>query len=109
MEPQWEDSAKFMLDRRDRFTRPEIADEFKEYALDLSDLRDRSIVFDEKNCGYLTKVADDRYSVIWYLDDDRLVVHAVVPTTRFTRGAAGLKSRLEEIVTKASDNLVTLR
>jgi hypothetical protein len=110
MEPMWEDKAKLMLDRRDRFTRPQVADEFRQYSLDLDRLKDQSIPFDEENDGYVTPVLRDRYSVVWYLrNGEQPVVHAVVPTARFTRGAEDLKSRLEQIVSKASDNLVTLK
>lgn len=51
---------------------------------------------------------DDRFSVIWYLEDELPIVRAVVPTARFTRGSTGLKSRVEEIVRQASDDRVKL-
>lgn len=105
----WEPTAKLMLDRRDRFTQPEIAAEFDRYSNQTSELLNSSIVFDTDKAGYLTPVADRRYSVVWYLENDQPVVHAVVPTARFTPGSAGLKSRVEQIVRKASDDLIKLR
>lgn len=110
MEPIWEQGAKTMLNQRDRFTYPEVADEFRSYSSDLNGLLSRSIQFDDKNDGYLTPVLRDRYSVVWYLnDDEQPVVHAVVPTARFRRDTSDLKAVLEQIVSKASDNLVTLK
>jgi len=105
----WEPTAKLMLDRRDRFIQPEIQAEFDRYSDEKPLLLSSSIVFDPDNEGYLTPVADHRYSVVWYFKDDQPVVHAVVPTARFTPGAEGLKSRVEAIVRQASDNLIKLR
>jgi hypothetical protein len=109
MRAVWEKPAALMLDRRDRFTRPAIEAEFEEYLAEEPRLIERSIEFDPDKQGYLTPVFDDRFSVIWYREPDQLVVHAVVPTARFTRGSAGLKSRVEEIVRAASDDRIKLR
>jgi hypothetical protein len=109
MVPVWESMAQRMLDRRDRFTRPAIEAEFGSYAAEPPRLIERSIEFDPDNSGYLTPVFDDRFSVVWYLgQDEQPIVRAVVPTTRFTPGTAGLKSRVEEIVRQASDDRIKL-
>jgi hypothetical protein len=107
MSALWEKPAELMLDRRDRFTRPAIAAEFDQYSQLPEQLLDNSIEFDPDNEGYLTPVADRRYSVIWYMRDSRPVVRAVVPTTRFTRGS-DLKARVEEIVRAASEDQIKL-
>ena len=104
----WEEPARLMLDRRDRFTWPTIAAEFDRVSTQKSLLLSNSIAFDQDNQGYLTPVADHRYSVVWYMDDDVPIVRAVVPTTRFRPGS-DLKARVEAIVREASDNLITLR
>jgi hypothetical protein len=104
----WEAPAKLMLDKRDRFTRPAIEEEFERYLAEKPLLLERSIEFDPDNAGYLTPVFDDRFSVIWYIEDELPIVRAVVPTARFTRGSTGLKSRVEEIVRQASDDRVKL-
>jgi hypothetical protein len=104
----WEAPAKLMLDKRDRFTRPAIEEEFERYLAEKPLLLERSIEFDPDNAGYLTPVFDDRFSVVWYLEDELPIVRAVVPTARFTRGSTGLKSRVEEIVRQASDDRVKL-
>jgi hypothetical protein len=108
MPASWEKPAELMLDRRDRFTRPKIAKEFEHFSEVKERLFSGSIAFDPDNDGYLTPVADHTYSVVWYLEDDQPVVHAVVPTARF-RSGADLKERLAEIVREASNNLITLR
>lgn len=105
----WEEPARLMLDRRDRFTWPAIAAEFDRLSSQRASLLASSIPFDAGNHGYLTPVADHRYSVVWYLGaDDKPIVRAVVPTTRF-RAGSDLKARVDEIVREASNNLITLR
>jgi hypothetical protein len=105
---KWEQPAVSMLDRRDRFTRPAIEREFEAYTGDPSTLSQSTIAFDPPNKGYLTPVADRRYSVIWYLEDHSAIVRAVVPTARFSPGS-GLKARVEQILREATGDLIKLR
>jgi hypothetical protein len=107
MSAVWEKPAELMLDRRDRFTRPAIEAEFNQYSQSPQFLIDNSIAFDPEHEGYLTAVADRRYSVIWYMRDKRPVVRAVVPTTRFKPGS-DLKARVEEIVREVSEDQIKL-
>jgi hypothetical protein len=108
MQALWEDLAVRMLDRRDRFTRPAIEEEFERYLAEKPVLLRRSIEFDRENGGYLTPVFDDRFSVVWYDRNEGPCVRAVVPTARFSRQDPQLKSRVKEIVQIASENKIEL-
>lgn len=113
----WEPSATSLLEQRDRFTQKAIKEEFEATFDDrikpnLDAESSSTIVFDPGNRGYLTPVAEKRYSVIWYLKDDepeaRAVVYAVVPTTRFDK-RDGLLERVRKIVNIESNDLVQLK
>jgi hypothetical protein len=116
----WEQSADSLLERRDRFTQKAIRDDFSEVFqqdLDagLESPTSTSIEFDPDNQGYLTPVADQRYSVVWYLEQDasspNAVVRAVVPTARFDRKMkpTDLHDRLSKIVAVESRQTVKLK
>src|SRR6185436_11896057 len=99
----WEASANSLLEQRDRFTQKAIKDEFEtvfniDLKAGLAPACSTSVAFDPQKKGYLTPVADQRYSVVWYLDDaeddPKAMVHAVVPTTRFDTHLAGLWDRV---------------
>ena len=51
MSAVWEAPAKLMLDKRDRFTRPAIEEEFERYLAEKPLLLERSIEFDPDNAG----------------------------------------------------------
>ena len=113
----WEPSADSLLEQRDRFTQKAIKEEFEatfdeRIKPNLDAEASSTIVFDPENKGYLTSVADKRYSVVWYLKDDepdaRAVVYAVVPTTRFDK-RPGLLDRVRKIVNIESNDLVHLK
>ena len=109
MLPEWNAQAEFLLNQRDRFTQRQVRDEFSALCLDPRLLSpDISLEFDPARHGYLTPVADRRYSVIWYLTDERAVVHAVVPTTRFDKSMDDLKARVANAVRRESDGAVAL-
>ena len=109
MLPEWNAQAEFLLNQRDRFTQRQVRDEFRTLCLDPRLLSsDISLEFDPAKKGYLTPVADRRYSVIWYLENERAVVHAVVPTTRFDRSMDDLKARVASAVQRESDGTVAL-
>lgn len=113
----WEPSAATLLGQRDRFTQKAIKEEFEEtFNVDFKqgiEPGSTSIAFDPDHKGYLTPVADERYSVIWYLEDDepgsRAVVRAVVPTTRFDKRMTGLRDRVRKIVQIESGQKVDLK
>ena len=113
MPVNWEDSATSLLEKHDRFAQKAIKEEF-EAAFDaqikpaLDTDSSSTIVFDPDNRGYLTPVADKRYSVIWYLKGDDAEVRAVVPTTRFAK-QTGLLDRVRAIVLQESNHLVHLK
>ncbi len=97
----WEEPAERLLLQRDRFTRQAITEEFAR------DPRERAIVFDPEHKGYLTPVADNRYSVVWYLDEDQqaAVVRAVVPSTNVVE-QDGLKDYVQRVVQIESKGLI---
>lgn len=112
MPVNWE-TAYPLLGQHDRFAQKAIKEEF-EAAFDeqikpnLDTESSSTIAFDPLKHGYLTPVADKRYSVIWYLEGDDAEVRAVVPTTRFVK-KPGLLERVREIVLQESNNLVDLK
>lgn len=107
MLPKWQETADFLLGQRDRFTQQKVREEFGEMC-QTNNLPSLSVMFDPVKHGYLTKVADRRYSVIWYLEDETPVVRAVVPTTRFDESMDDLKERVESSVQRESDGAVKL-
>lgn len=114
MSVTWEPSAASLLEQRDRFTQKAIKEEFEAtfdagFTQGLEAAATTSIEFDPDKKGYVTPVADKRYSVIWYLQDDGAVVRAVVPTTRFDKKTSGLLERVRKIVQLESDLTVDLR
>ena len=109
MEVTWEPSADRLLQQRDRFTQRAIRQEFEEAIGHGPSPTLRSIEFDTDRKGFLTSVADERYSVVWYLENDAAVVRAVVPTTRFSAETANLKARVQDIVQLESHGAVNVR
>ncbi len=77
----WEGPALKLLDRRDRFTRHAILEDFNR------DYRHGAIKLESDS--YLTPVSDQRFSVIWkeYDSGQRVSVRAVVPLTNVDFGA----------------------
>lgn len=107
MEPVWKRKAEVLLGQRDRFTQSKVREEFGQRCRQ-NDLGS-SLAFDPDHDGYLTPVADDRYSVIWYLEDNVPAVEAVIPTTRFDKSMTDLKERVVKAVERESDGTVTLK
>ena len=109
MLPEWAPKAEFLLRQRDRFTQQQVREEFARIcSADASLLSSLSLEFDPDRKGYLTPVADRRYSVIWYLENATAVVRAVVPTTRFDTSTDDLKERVALAVHRESDGAVAL-
>ena len=108
MEPVWKRDAEVLLGQRDRFTQRRVREDFRDKCLS-NDVPDASLVFDPEHGGYLTPVADDRYSVIWYLEDNVPAVEAVIATTRFDQSMTDLKERVVKAVERESDGTVTLK
>lgn len=81
----WEEPALKLLDRRDRYTRNAIREDFRR------DPQHGAIELEPDS--FLTPVSDDRFSVIWRLVDggQRVSVRAVVPLTNVKFSAAALK------------------
>ena len=114
MPVKWEPSADALLEQRDRFTQKAIKEEFEAtfdhvFTEGLEPALSTSVEFDPDKKGYVTPVADKRYSVIWYLQDDDAVVRAVVPTTRFDKKTSGLLERVRKIVQLESNLTVDLK
>jgi hypothetical protein len=104
----WESSAERLLQQRDRFTQQAIKREFQTLA-EAPAPPPRSIEFDAARKGYLTSVAEERFTVVWYLDNGTAVVRAVVPTTRFSPESPDLKSRVQDIVKQESRGAVDVK
>jgi hypothetical protein len=83
----WEDDALKLLERRDRYTRNAIREEFR------LDPQKRAIEFDPDHSTYLTPVSDNRFSVVWRFDREtrQAVVRAVVPLPHLPSGAGALE------------------
>ena len=108
MRVRWAPSADRLLQQRDRFTQQAIKREF-EAALETDAIAPPCIQFDRVLNGFLTPVADGRYSVVWYEEEGEAVVHAVVPTTRFSPEMADLKERVRNVVQRESDGAVDVK
>jgi hypothetical protein len=85
----WERPAMKLLDRRDRYTRNAIMEDF-----DRDPQRD-AIELEPDN--FLTPVSDQRFSVLWRRLDggQRVSVRAVIPLTNVPIDAAQFKQRPE--------------
>ena len=90
----WEDNALKLLMGRDRYTRQSIQEEFRR------DPQRDAIEFDPEQRGFLTPVSNSRYSVVWYLDEQRqqAVVRAVAPLTNVSSQSTGLKEYVQRAV-----------
>jgi hypothetical protein len=84
----WEDDALKLLEGRDRYTRNAIREEFRR------DPQKDAIEFDPDHHSFLTPVSDNRFSVIWRLNQDakQAVVRAVVALPNISLDAAQLKN-----------------
>jgi hypothetical protein len=82
----WEDTALNLLLARDRYTSQSIRDEFR------SNPHRKAEPFDPKQNGFVTPVANNRFSVVWYeakLGDETIaVVRAVVPVLDMKKSTA---------------------
>lgn len=90
----WEEPALKLLERRDRYTRNAIREDFSR------DPEQGAIEFEPDS--FLTPVSDQRFSVIWRRLDggQRVSVRAVVPLTNVKFDAAAFKAQpdaLEEL------------
>ena len=102
----WDKPADDLLNQRDRFTRQAIREEFSQNPMA------NAIQFDSSADGFVTPVADNRYSVIWYRDpaSQQATVHAVVPTCRFGGlVASDLKAWLAQILQTESKGKIFLK
>jgi len=90
----WEADARKLLMTRDRFTRQAIEEEFG------SDPQREAIPLDPANGEFLTQVSNNRFSVIWCLDDleQQAIVKAVVPLTNVEKTSVGLKEYVQRAV-----------
>lgn len=93
----WEEGALALLESRDRYTRKTIREDFR-------DATPGDVVeFDSAGLGYLTRVSDGRFSVVWYLDKERHqgVVRAVLPLTDVNGPPERLKAYVERAIQDA--------
>ena len=87
----WEGPALKLLDRRDRYTRNAILEDFGR------DPQHRAIELGPDS--FLTPVADERFSVLWRRVDggQRVSVRAVVPLTNVKFDAAAFKDKPDKL------------
>ena len=109
MNVTWEPSAVRLLKQRDRFTERAIKHDFESTVAEGPEADGRTIAFDATNRGFLTAVAEERYSVVWYLEGDAAAVEAVVPTTRFSSQPQELKQRVQSVIDSESLERVLLK
>lgn len=107
MKVRWAPSAQRLLQQRDRFTQHAIKEQF-EAALQVEPRAAPCIAFDLTFHGFLTPVADGRYSVVWYEELGEAVVHAVVPT-KFSSDMPDLKQRVRNVVQRESHGMVDVK
>lgn len=101
----WDDNALNLLLDRDRHSSQAIRDEFQQNPMK------GAIEFDPDHHGFVTFVANKRYSVVWYLDQERnqRVVRAVVPLTHITTDRPALKAYIERAVVAESKGAINLQ
>lgn len=109
----WLPEAKKLLEMRDRFTRKAIQTEFELHPAS------GAVTLDAPKRWYATPVANNRYTVVWQLDEqaNRKVAHvkAVVAaqlkpaqlTPEGAQAVADLKEKLEKVAQQESNGLVT--
>lgn len=86
----WERPALKLLDRRDRYTRSAILEDF--------DRDPQSGAIELAPDSFLTPVSDRKFSVLWRrLDGGQVSVRAVVPLTNVPFDAAEFKDRPERL------------
>lgn len=108
MNVTWEKSAERLLNQRGRFAKEAIKQEFEDKVLKgIVLIPQGSVEFDAVRKGYLTPVADNRFSVVWYMKGAAASVEAVVPvpTVRFAKDSTNLKARVEQIVNRESGTI----
>jgi hypothetical protein len=102
----WEESALKLLERRDRYTRNTIREEFRR------DPEQDAIEIDPAEGSFLTPVSNNRFSVFWKRAGAQSVVRAVVPLTNLDRlkmlDTAGRKAYLVEVLAKESKGEISL-
>jgi hypothetical protein len=91
-EVDWSPEAKELLGMRDRFTRLEIMNDFKQNP------EKDAVTLDPDQKWYATPVANCRYTVVWRQDEKVAHVRAVVASQLKGESAADLKEKLEKVV-----------
>jgi hypothetical protein len=88
---------------RDRFTRSAIKKDFEAHP------EQNRVTLDAAEHLYATPVADNRYTVIWQVqDDNQAVVKAVVASQLRGENGADLRAKLEKVVVAESNGQFTL-
>ena len=91
-EVDWSPEAKELLGMRDRFTRVEIMNDFKQNP------EKDAVALDPDQKWYATPVANNRYTVVWRQEARVARVKAVVASQLKGESAADLKEKLEKVV-----------
>lgn len=71
----WEDEALQILERRDRYARNAVREEFRE------EPKKNAVEYDTDQHVFVTPVVDQRFGVVWREDGLSAIVQAVVPLT----------------------------
>ena len=98
LEVSWQSGALRLLDKRDRYTRNAIVEEFTR------DPERGAVTFDRDQHGFVTSVADGRFSVVWNRVDELgqtiAVVRAVVSLTELP-SASDKPDELKQYIQRA--------
>lgn len=91
---RWSKDAVRLLGKRDRYTQETIRTEFENAPTQ------GGVEFDAANHLWVTPVADNRYSVVWEMDDHAMVakVQAVVPARFTSTDPAAVREQVGKVV-----------
>jgi hypothetical protein len=100
----WEDQALQLLDKRDRYARTVVQEEFRD------EPQRNAVELDPGEHTFITPVFEQRFGVVWRLENLYTVVQAVVPLTidptaddfRTPEGRQRLKDYVQRAVTAAT-------
>ena len=98
----WEPAAKDLLQKRDRYTREAIEEEFADNPTK------GAIEFDVQEHYYATPVANKRYTVVWKMSDKVANVRAVLPTQFLGSDIERIRNEVKFAVNKESKGAIQL-
>ena|SRR5687768_16579945 len=92
----WDDNAIGQLERRDRFTRHSIRDEVRRMfeSAGVHDIADLGLEIDPTEHEHVTGVSDDRFLIVWRLDEPRkqAKVLSILPNTNIVADKKAIRT-----------------